>query len=188
MKVFTTNHFPSTPSPAFPTGGQNTSARWSSRGVGTSHRLQNLDVHYQNKKGSGCNTEHSLSRWYTWHELRGKIPHPAPGLRGYVFICEMGEIISIPSLLGIKWWYGFTSSSLALFDTEKGRKEKNPENGPDLAQKQPCGCDSVIERFFKKCTHIHTHLIQALWNAVDLGELKNNLVYKGSSWKTTTKA
>lgn len=67
VKAFTTNHFPSASSPAFPTGGQNTSARWSSTGVGTTHLLQNLGVHYQNKKGSRSSTEHSLSR-YPLHE------------------------------------------------------------------------------------------------------------------------
>lgn len=67
VKAFTTNHFPSASSPTFPIGGQNTSARWSSTGVGTTHLLQNLGVHYQNKKGSGSSTEHSLSR-YPWHK------------------------------------------------------------------------------------------------------------------------
>lgn len=103
---------------------------------GRSHlSFTNPDVRYRNRKGSRFNTETVNSTDHTSHEQKAPSSRPV----GWVLVCKMGEIVSIPSLLVIKWWRVFTASSLALSDTEKGRKEKIPENGPDSCPNRSCG-------------------------------------------------
>lgn len=97
----------------------------------------------------------------------------------------MGEIVSTPSLLVIKWWHVVTASSLALSDTEKVRKEKIPENGPDSPPNQSCGIGVAHQWITLKMlldVVTYTPLISARWwqRQVDLREFEATLLYMGS--------